>query len=101
MDFNEPQKEVRQKMKKILSFTFAALLAVTSYSLADEFADLTDEIDAELTQAVENMTERENPQAESAQTSAPVASQAAMPQKGQKSPQTRRAPQPPMPPWCC
>ncbi len=91
-------------MKKILSFTFAALLAVTSYSLAEEFADMTEELDAELTSVIENMAEPENTQAERVQPNVPVATQATMPQRNKRAPQppmqpqVKRAPQPPMPP---
>lgn len=91
-------------MKKMISLTLAALLAVTSYSLAEEFADVTDELDAELASVLENMTEPENSQAENVQPNVPVASQAAMPLRDQRAPQppmppqVKRAPQPPMPP---
>ncbi|MCR5163568.1 MAG: hypothetical protein K6C40_06080 [Thermoguttaceae bacterium] len=88
----------------MISLTFAALLAVTSYSLAEEFADMTEELDAELTAVIENMAEPENSQAENVQPNVPVASQAAMPQRNQRAPQppmqpqVKRAPQPPMQP---
>lgn len=91
-------------MKKMISLTFAALLAVTSYSLADEFADLTEELDAELTSVLENMAEPEDSQAENVQINVPVASQATMPQRNQGAPQppmqpqVKRTPQPPMQP---
>lgn len=91
-------------MKKIISFTCAALLAVTSYSLAEEFAGMTEELDAELTAVIENMPEPENPQVENAQPNVPVASQAVMPPRNQlppqppMQPQIQKAPQPPMPP---
>ena len=72
-------------MKKIVSFTLAAFLAVTSYRLAEEFADMTEEIDAELAVAIENTTEQQAPQAEKVQPRPLVALQAAVSQR--KAPQ--------------
>ncbi len=72
-------------MKKIVSFTLAAFLAVTSYSLAEEFADMTEEIDAELAAAIENTTEQQVPQAEKVQPKPLIALQAVVPQR--KAPQ--------------
>lgn len=72
-------------MKKMISFTIAALLAVTTYSLADESTIVSeDEALAELALVVENtaepefVAEQETPKAENVQPSAAVASRAAM-----------------------
>jgi len=62
-------------MKKIVSFAFAALLAVTSYSVAAETTNKAEEVAPEKASVVEK-TETKAPKAEKVQPNAPVASNA-------------------------
>jgi hypothetical protein len=59
MDFQLTQKEVRQKMKKMISFALVVLLATASYSIAEESVQNEEKSSLDPTPAVGVMTETE------------------------------------------
>ena len=84
MDFNQPLKEARENMKKMILLTIAALFAVTSYSLAGENSNVSkEETSVEKALPVEAPAEAEAPKVEKVQPNTPVAS---------KAPETQQAP---------